>query len=173
MSPTPGRPDSSYTGVLLGRHLGRYSSRVSENEVLAILAVGGTLAGVWLGYWLQQAAESRREIREACAQAIATALETAAQFELIEVVIAGGAPAPPLRPEVAREWFLALSRVGLASPKIAAAAGRLSTAIGNATAGQAASTAAERKAARVSAMGAIEAFQTDVSRELGRRWLRR
>jgi len=150
---------------------------MSESAILGLAAIVativGTLGGVWLGSWLQRSADEHRRLEDACAEVIASALETTVLFAEIEVSIVTGQPAPEVRSEVAREWFLALARVGLSSTVIADAAARLSTAMAEATAGQAKQKPEERLAARASAMKAIEAFQGAVSSELGRRWLRK
>jgi hypothetical protein len=142
---------------------------VSESTILGLAGIAGTLVGVWLGYWLQQAADSRRRLQEACTDAIAGALEAAVMLEQIEASISEGEPVPVVRPELAREWFQALARLGLASPVVADAAANLSNALGLATSEQASAKPEDRAAARAAVMKEIEGFQIIACREMGRR----
>jgi hypothetical protein len=141
--------------------------------ILAVIAVAGTLAGVWLGYWLQQASESRRRIADACELVIAASLEASAQFEAIEVSITTLQPTPDFASQLSHGLFSARARVGLSSPSVAAAEKQLRLAMLRAVAGNSSMNPEDRKRAREAWGKAIDAFQMSVRPELARHWFSR
>jgi hypothetical protein len=153
--------------------------------VLAGLSVVGALAGVVIGNRLEVSGEDRRRRRSAYEDTIAVALEVCEQLELIEIELAGGPAAPPLRPGLDRDVYLPIARLGLSSSRPLPELGLLSDAIaaavnpgigpsGSRTFGV---TAERRAAQRLAIMKAIEALRTAAVRDVegnswNRLWLR-
>lgn len=75
--------------------------------------IAGTLIGVALGNRLERERQDQVLHREAAEQVIATSLETLVQLKLIDVQLAGGPVAEPLRPEFARDAFAPIARVAI------------------------------------------------------------
>lgn len=136
---------------------------------LFVLGIIGSLAGVWLGHWLQETSQSRRSRQGAYEEIAVIALETIAQLEGIEVQLRGGPPAPSLRPELARDAFRPMVRLGITGSRLQTELEGLNAALQDAT-GKFAVTADGRAAQRKAAMDAVETFQSAARRELNAHW---
>jgi hypothetical protein len=142
--------------------------------ILAGLSVVGTLGGVLLGSTLETSAEERRRRRGAYEDSVVNAAEVATQLELIEAELRGGPPAPPLRPELARDVFRPMTRFALGAhapiPQVDALREAVIAAVNPSTFGV---TADDRATQRRALLAAMSALQEAARRDLHDHWWNR
>jgi hypothetical protein len=142
--------------------------------ILAGLSVAGTLAGVLVGNALEVRGEERRRLRETYEESLANAGEVVVQLQLVEAQLRGGPPAPPPRPELARDVFRPMSRAALGSrapiPELDLLREAIVAAVNPATFGV---TADQRAAQQAHLLNAMTALQDTARQDLHAHWWNR